>query len=527
MALIRDYQRRLKLTRRSLLGIGISVLATLILAVLGLFFWQKYTAPAPLAKLLPAEKTLFFIDLRFNEKEPELKKFFQTYATTDLLNLNSLGLQNISTLLDQVNSRAGIAFFGPEPDPNKFALFLDVKNTLATFDFLQKQSLDKEKVLRQYFLGHEFYIYPRGFNLAFTFYRDDLILASSDTELKLILAAIKKTNPRVADEGSYHAIINRLDPSSKSFAYFSETFLTKALNAKLANTPYVLALPLLGSWQSAGLNLTASTEALRFDFRFLLKNQLVRSKIFTTGALADTTFLKTLGPDTKNFYLASNTHDPIEHFIKTLDKDYPNYALVAEGSLNRLTKLWLGNAVDFGTDIAPLFAGPSLLAQTNNNQPLLVLGTDKLASFQELLKKIQGSNGRLVARTRTTILPDESNGRDLVAAPEKITSRTKTETEVNWSQLKFAENEIDYATIDPYLVIANNETVLEKALGQISGNSSGYEALVKQSGLTGNLLYFQKIDAGTSSPLLSPFKYILIGTRIGVDGVQVEIFLGK
>lgn len=541
-------KHRFKINSKKIFGSLIALGSIALLLVISWFFWLKYTAPTPLAKLLPGDSTLLFFELKTEENLVELEQLKQIFTETslaELLDLDSLGLAEPESIFDFVNRRAGIAFFGPEPDPNHFVLVIDIADEDTVLDFFENQTLPDEKLKSENYLGQKIYSYPRSHSLVFAFHGSDLLLSSSSNDLKKVASAIHSPSKRVSAQASYRTLISNLNPRGNSFGYLSENFIQRVLAVRFGGLRRALATPLLDLWQSGGVKLKANKKGLKIETRLILKDTHLREPVFLDPQEFNAEILDLLGPETKTFYAGNNFNQQLQHFMSETKKLNPAFTLLTQGTFKKIIHDWLGNNIDFEADLAPILESNSLIGFNDSGAVVgLLTGSSTFKNFEKLKDKILKADGKIAATEKGMLLPDDSLGIELVVEAESVQEEAIDYEGIRINKISFPRYAIYYSTLGDILLLASEEEALIKMIDRFTGKTespifysskdearprrdkSGFVDLIDTSGIKAKNIRYTRIDESEIA-LLKPFRFVLSSLNFTENGIALEIFLGK
>lgn len=523
-------QQKIKFHRR-LGGSLIAFVVVVLLAALGWFFWQKYTAPIALARLLPADSTLFFAELKTDAIDREFQQLRTTFAETsasELFDLAALGFAQSERLLDLIDRRAGVAFLGDRLDPRRFVLVLNTPNRDVTFEFLESQTLPGEQLVETTYLGQKIWSYPRSTGLTFTFDDDDLLLATDRTDLQAIIEVRRANAASVHDSASYRAVLSKLNPRATGFAYFSGSFIQEVLTARAGGSNRLLIAPLLDLWSGGGFTLSVHEEDIVLTTHLALKNAATRRNLFRITPPLDPALLDLLGAEVQQFWAVNEASAQLAHFLNAIEKFNPELRVLLAGTINKITREWLGDEITFGEDIAPLFDGASIVGFTRTGGLVGILQHPEIAAkFEQLKTKVLASGGRLVAREKTVVLPDGTIIRELVSDPDAVLIDNEFLAGIRVNRLRFPHAEFNYTLRDDLLFFATEQSTIAAVLNRfVESKKSGIVTLSDALQTPTSSLNYQRLSK-SKPPFLEPFFYALTGIDFAPDGISLEIILGQ
>ncbi|MBU1089714.1 DUF3352 domain-containing protein [Patescibacteria group bacterium] len=518
-------KKKITHSRNILTGILLAFFALGILGVAGFFLFSKYSQPPSLAKILPEAETLFFAEIQTSVENPEwinLRKIFAESSPAELGNFDSLGFTDAAEFLGLLRNRIGIAFFGESLNPDRFLLALDVENVETAREFLAAQTLAGESLAEENYLHQKIYFYPRSRKLAFFFFGNDLLLASERKDLEKIAETIHDSAKSLKNSIAFQAIAQKINPRATGFAYFSEKLIQQTFTANLGGMRNALATPLLDFFGSAGATLAPRDEGVQLAVQLALKDKFVRANLFAEAETVNFELLNFLGEETKIFGAAKNPSAQLSHFLTASKKTNPAFPLLLKGVATKFTREWFGETADFSEDFASLFENASVLGKTNSGG---FFGIFENAESEILLEKLISSRGKLAAEEKLVALPDTTPGYELAAKSEPtVTEELFASHKI--TRLHFPKYELNFAELENRLVFASEKEVLEKMVARFVAEEKVFGNLLAESGIAEGNIFYLRVE-NSENLFLKPFRFALAGVNFGVDGVKMEIFLGK
>lgn len=512
-----------KINSRFLVGGVLITVSVILILALSWFLWWKYTAPAALAKILPADETLLFLELHPSSLTNEwdlLRKNWLGADITKLLELDSLGITGSEKLWNLTKNRIGVAFLGEQLDAQRFVLLMDSENPEAVLLYLRGQGFLNEKLKTENYLGREIFTYPNSHSFAFTFRGSELILAANLLDLKSVIGSMEGNTTRVSETAGYRAAIAKLNPRALGFGYFSASFVNQFITAQLNGIENAIATPLLNLWQSGGINLTASESGIKLTTHFILKDEYARSPLFLDSSEFNPAALRLLNAEVAKFWLVENGEKQFNHFLEATLKLNPNFGVLTQGSSLGVLRKWLGNGITL-QDISPLLTDTSVIGVTGSGS---FIGIFPKTDTRDLQQKILNGKGLISAEAITVALPDTTPG--YVLTPTTPTASMENLNGYSITQLKFPQHELDFVDTEDFTIITSDNALLGKILASLKANETGLTPLLTESDFTQGNLYYSQLPAN-QIPLLQPFHFTLLNLQTAADDITLDIFLGR
>ncbi len=507
-------------------GILLTFFALGILGVTGFFLFLKYSQPPSLAKILPAEETLFFAEIQTNVENPEWQNLRNIFAGSpppvELGNFNSLGFANAEEFLGLLRNRIGIAFFGEDLNPNRFLLVMDVADVNLAREFLTAQTLTDETLTEKNYLHQKIYSYPRSRKLAFSFFGNDLLLASERKDLEKIARVIHDSSKSLKNSTAFQAVVRKINPRSTGFAYFSEKMIQQTFTSNIGGMRNVLATPLLDFFESGGVTFIPRNGGVQFAIRLALKGKFVHSNLFVETETVNFKILDFLNEDTKIFWATKNSTAQLSHFLTASEKTNPAFPLLLKGIAKKLTREWFGKEISFAKDISPIFENASMLGKTNSGE---FFGIFENTESEALLEKLISSRGKLAADEKLVALPDTTPGHELAIKSESAISEELFASH-KITQIRFPKYELNFVKLDNFLVFTSEKKTLEKMIICFVAEEKIFENLLIESGIADGNIFFMRVE-NSENTFLKPFRFVLAGVDFGVDEIKIELSLEK
>ena len=203
-----------------LTGVLLLIMTFLMVIFMGVFFVQKLFYREEIAKLLPADQTLAFIEINLDQKSPELQQLFKLTSGNPYLTQDSFQklLDNIPPQSEDFQKwfggRLGVALIA-EPHQNPVPVLL------LKFSDYQKM------------LNWEMSNFQAGESNHLMISQNYLIISESQNALEFITQASQNQNLSLKNHPYYNQIYSALPQQNIAFIYFD----TGKILASLAENP--------------------------------------------------------------------------------------------------------------------------------------------------------------------------------------------------------------------------------------------------------------------------------------------------
>jgi hypothetical protein len=515
---------KFKITARQLAGGFLAVVAGGLLLLAGYFLAGKYFTPPILAKILPADETLFYLELQTEAEDPawqNLKDLFIEAQPTKLFDFDQFALPESAGLLDLVGDRAGLAFLGARYDPARWVLVLDIPDREQALAYFRMQTLAGEELATQNYHGSQLYFFPRSSALAFTFRGSDLLLAASLTDLQTVLA----DSLRVVDSVNFQTIQSTLSPKATGFVYFSPWAVQQFFTARLGGLSLALATPILDLFTAAGVSLAPDSTGLQIQTYFALQPENARENFFLRVPPYRSDLLALVGEEAVNFTATADIAGQLEQFISSGAALNSVFDALARGALDRLTRDYFGQSASFPKTLAPSLSHDFIAGRTESGG-YFWLAAGGESDFAELLNQIETSTGTLAARRKGTILPDGTPG-GVLAADAALVKTTELYRELPIQIFKFPSGTLYSAVFGERLIAATERETFDVLLNRVfDSTSGGFSQILTQFDSPADGYFYERLTPAVDS-LFMPFRYLLAAPRADQAGYAVNFFLGR
>lgn len=496
-----------------LYGVFVAFLAGGLLAAIGWFAFARLTAPPPLAELLPAESTYIFANVRTEMSDESYRDLIDLYSTADLslidlLDLESLGFIDLNLFASAFGDRIGVAFFGNDFDPQRFALIADVASEGGMREYLAGLALPDEGLAIDAYRGTTIFSYPRSRSHVFAFLGDDLIFAADEQLLKSTLDAADGRTSRIADTADYATVASRADPRSSLFAYLSPAAVHDLATRQFSGLDLALAGGVADLVGAGGVSGEVRNGQLTLTTFFAATPEAARGLTLTPQPLLPATFASLISPDLTRWYAG---HD----VLAVLPTGETPTALLIRGGLVRFAQRLLGP--DASLDVlTPLLRGDIFFGQTGDGQLLLAAqAADVATAWQPVAQLFQNGDG-LLARATHVLIPDGTTGERLVAARPTVQQQIFDDLTVH--VYDFGGQVWRQVTLGDTLILASSAKVLADAIDALAARQDIALPLADTDDL-----FATTLSSNAALPWFLPFEKLVIGRDTDPSGLTVKM----
>jgi len=481
---------KIKINRKKLFGWVFTLIMLAILVSVGHLLFQKAFRAQPIAKILPADRTIAFIEINTNFEHNQLLKTFNLlenqpqYSREKLIEKVEieLNLNYEKELKPWVGREIGAAILNPQDheDDIQIVYFVEVLNPKAAEKFLNQQRPTKNQYSNQTTYKIDG---PSDSHYHSTFINDYLFFSSQE---KAIFDLIDDQKSQTLHGSSkYRKIDNNLPLNKVAFLYtdfdlmsdsFFQSFAILGENGLSMN----LLEPFLNLFDAEGISLIAMNDNFAIQ-SFLSLDQTVVDKIDYlnfqekyTAKLADY-----VTEDNLTFWGGENLEYQLKRIIELLAGGDETTLLVFDSLLQNYTQKYFGADTNFNEDILPLFRNEFAFViepLEGENIYKLLLELDSPQKDAINLHEIANSFAKVGAifepKIVTHTLEDGTVTKEIVAIPEEVEKSESKYKETTISELKMGQQGwgVYYALVDDIAVIATHIEGVKSTIDTFQGD---------------------------------------------------------
>ncbi len=492
-------QKKSKLNSKRLLRaiLLIAVQAAVILFII-VFLWNKLWYQEQLALFLPAENTLGFVEINIDPNSPQQTKL-QNLLQTQIpdFNLEQVLIDNVphyDELNTWIGNRTGFALINQSGRLDQ-ALFLQYKDQKAANLYLNSILLDSQadQIIEEKYHGHRLLSFQIGQRFHTTFLSGYLVFADQIETLKTIVDVKIGSSENLKSSQKYQQVTGALPGRNLAWVYIdssntidffldNHSLLSSRLPVIAELMPFLnvfsaeaFAVFIEQNQQSDSINIiqvtqlnTAAPNAAIMDFPEQYHSRLM-------DLIPDTALIKVGGRD-------------LAHEYKQISELYLENSAIKQTILTGIFKQKIeeivGTEIDFEQEILPLVTKEYLFAlQGTLEEPqyilVIELQSDAKKQIPPLIEKLKQKFAEAYPVERTITLPDETEGKELIADSENISDTVIDSSGGRYNLLQIGDNsdapEIAYAVTDQYFAITNDQATLELLLSGLNLLDSDYQ----------------------------------------------------
>lgn len=208
-----------------------------VLAVFGLFYWQKVNHREKLAMMLPADRTVAFLEFNLGSDQRETLELGELLKQNQALQDNYnywLGLIPYNELFWQwFSGRGGVALLSNAQEQGlEIVLFLQKKDQEKILDWINELVLNPQNdaILDEDYYGQKLLSFRSGQTYNLMLSGEYLILAENRDNLKLIAETIGGRQTRLRQQPLYNQLISALPDQNVFFLYLNRAKLLQTMS---------------------------------------------------------------------------------------------------------------------------------------------------------------------------------------------------------------------------------------------------------------------------------------------------------
>lgn len=533
--------------------------ATILLVLIGFFLYHKFTQPQSIAEILPAEKTIGFLEINIDPMDSQTQQAFKQLKKTPQYQeietkVKAISLlQNIDLVADLapwIGRRAGIALFKDNAGINVQVtplLFIENRSQPETLKFMKSLAINADDTLNEKtHQKHQVYNFTLGQTVHFTFINNYLVIGRTEKDIHTIIESQFSPEPKIASTSQFHRVRNNLPSTNFAFAYsnFDNTREALSKNSKLIKLKLQelkSAFPYLSLIDGVGVVAVAEENKISLQyFNALDPQELNGQELISTDITYRPHLTKFIEKDIAFFAGGRDLATQIQVVTEILrqEKTPSNF----ENDINNLFQRLFGAEVSLTQDIFPLLDAEVAFSQGisdefNDFKFIIELNepTADKAKFRKAVAAFKKIAARFVTKKVERILPDGTQTMELVANPEAVEVFQTPYSGYNIESIKMGDNPwgVHFVFIkhqgQEVAIISSKLDSIKKTIDLIKNQAPS---------LNENPLYINEVTRFIShadalvffnfkvynleeiSPYLAPLRSAIISSNIFADGVS-------
>lgn len=465
---IQDLKKR-KLTFKDRFLFFMLLIGGVLLIFLVLYLiWFTYSQKS-IAHLLPAEKTVAFVEVEDLTMQPKLQNTVDTSKNQIEQSLKDyLQVESLEDVTKWAGERFGYALLEMEKKKNSPVIFMQVKSRRNALKFFETFLLPEEELVKEGNLRLPIYSYPQGQSFKFAFIGPFVFVSQDIEALKAIRGTFETETSSISENENYQKSVSNLPRNSWMQAYIN---FQKIYSADPAVSNVIEPL----KFAIDHFALTVRKEQNGFHFNTFVnvnKNLLPLGKSYSD----DTKFAYKLtdyiaSEDIALYIGGANLSEEWINTLETISNLNPAYGVILESIIRAQATKVFGDQVDLRTDLYPLIEGEYALAIAlgeNDDLDLSLVLSHNDKSFVEaktkkLMKGFRYLAAQFAPKLHVVTLPDGTESKELVADTSKLDETTEKHEgyEVHCMEVKGTNSGFCYTVTDELLIITNKyESIL-------------------------------------------------------------------
>ncbi len=464
-------KKKLIAHKRKIMGGALTVIMILILVSVGYLLFERAFRAAPIAKFLPADRTVSLLEVNTNIE------YDQYYKSVDLLAGHAEYSKDAFTqqieekflvsfdadILPWLGRQIGVAYMQPKEGSDRLqtAYFAETLNQAETKKLLTKEG--------------DIYKTEKGLFAAFI---DDYIFVSFDEATITQLQEDEDTN-KLYSSAKYRRIDNNLPISRAAYLYIdfekvSDSFFNNFEILSEKGLSMEVIGPFIKLFEAEGFALIAMDDNFVLESFLSIDSQKVTgSKYINFKEKYRANLSKYLSADTLAYWGGKNLEYQMKRMLELMSGGDKGAVLILDSVAESYIEKYFGPETSLKDDVLSLLKNEYLLAieQINGNYIYKLVTeldnqqTDAL-KIQELANKFTQMGGFFEPKVVEHVLPDGTVSKEIVALPEEIKKSESEYNGVTIYKLKMGEQEwgVYYALLGDIAVVANHIDGVKSAI---------------------------------------------------------------
>jgi len=455
---------------------GVLVLIMLsILVTTGYLLFEKVFKAIPIAKYLPSDRTIAFVELNSNFNHNQLTKSFEL-----LKNYPEYSEKKVQGILEKklvgnydtdlkpwLGRSVGMAFLKGKSNENSLEeiYFAEAINKTNARRFIE----NKKTYAKMEYAGYDVYSSDTGENIAFV---DNYLIYTKDKKaIENLLDFEKSQGKSVFSSEKYSRISNNMPINKMAFLYVNfnqvtEAFLKNIPLLKDMDLNFKQILPLIKLMDSDGMALIAMNDKFAVQSSLTLTIDKVQDqKYINMKEKYSADITQYVGDNALAFYGGQNIESQIKRFIEILSSGKQSVVENFDKVLQNYTQKYFGSEVIFNLDIMPLLKNEYALAVENDGgKPIykFFLELSDKEKDSQTLEKIADNFAKIGGVYKQEVvdhtLPDGTPAKEIVAVTEEIKKESEDYKGIKITGLRIGEESkgFFYAIIDNVAIISDS-----------------------------------------------------------------------
>ncbi|MFC1616012.1 DUF3352 domain-containing protein [Patescibacteria group bacterium] len=514
---------KFQLSNSQIFGLVIALISLAAICTYVFILFQKAYRPEPIAKYLPAERTIAIAEININLEHNLTRKLFthfEKYPQYSQETLIAFVEHHFNTnyetdLKPWLGRKIGIAILHSEsaPDNLEQIYFIEATNSQKVIEYFGSPKASYSK--------GDINIYPFPSGNYFSFIKNYLVIGSTELSLEILINE-QKSAEKLYRSQKYRRIDDNLPLNRIGFLFIDYSKVSANL---LQTIPFISqsgisqlqTTPIFNLFNSHGFVLVPQDQNIIVQSFLSLNTEKLKDQKFITHDKKYQAELTAYTPENVLvFWGSSSLENQLNKILELVALGDQNQIEFFYKSMDTYAKTYFGSNINLQKDILPLFENEyAFIVENQNNQNIykILLKLDDTEEQSRQIHQIANDFAKLGSiyeeQTVEHILEDGTYSQEIIAAPKKVVKSQSEYNGVIINELKLGSRNWGI-----YYSIHNDIAILSN---QIQGVQSTIDVIKdKQSSIKESPIYYTNID-----PLLQHSDEL---TYINVQGIQPFLF---
>ncbi len=480
---------RFRINRKKLFGGILAMIMLSILASVGYLIFEKAFRAQPIAKFLPSESTIAFLEINTNFDHNQLNKAFKLlqnhpeYSRENLIKYTEkfFNLNYENDLKPWLGRQVGITFLNSAKETNSVypIYFAEVLSQTNVDEFINKYSPTKNV-----YIGNKTYAInlPNGSEYI-TFLGDYLFASPKEQAIFQLIDGQNAATEKLYYTSKYRKVdsnipLNRTVFTFLNFNQINDGFLNSIPYLDESGISMAVLKPFFTSFDSEGAALIALDSNFSIQTFLNLQNETSNNYSYNSFEKKyNASLANYLSKDTLALWGGENLELQLQKMLSVFAGSNDSSKAIADQILKNYTQKYFGQDTDFKEDVFPLLKKEFVFAVEKNDDKNIYKFIFELESGQtdelkihELANNFAEFGGVFEPKVVEHILPDGTVGKEIVAAPQEIIKSQMTHESSTIYELEMGKqnSSIFYAIVNGIVIISNDLESIKLSMNLIN-----------------------------------------------------------
>ena len=473
-----------KFEKPQIYGALLTLIMVTLLITVGFLVFKQAFRPTPIAKYLPANQTVFFLELNSNLEHQQLIRSFEILEKYPNYSLEALTeifekqfVVNFETEIQPwLGRNSGLALLHSQEHDNQInhLYFAETSDSTKAEIFLQERAAVKPHA------SHKIYLLPEGREALIL--DNYLFLSPSEDALAELIDHHQSDSPTLYNSKPYRRTANNLPFNNIAFAFINfqrinQSFL-EAFPALTDNElSFELIQPMLNLFQAEGFALVALEDKFALQsFLSLSRDKVQDANYINHHERYRAELTRFVADDALIFWGGKNLEYQMKRLIEALAVGDQQAMEVFDSVMQNYVNRFFGPEITLSNDILPLFESEfALVAEEINDRivfKLLLIADedDSLNTLHDIFNNFAKVGAVYQQKVVSHTLADGTVAQEIVAVPENI-KRSKSRynsTDIHQIIVGRQQAGIYYTVYDEIAIISDNLQGLHNTIDLIA-----------------------------------------------------------